>query len=172
MSNPWRTVVLVLVLALVIMVSPVALSTLLRAGLPVSDEEEIRGARARSNAAIARHEASAIADTFMDDVTVVSSTGSRETGKAANQAAFARIFRTRPDVVYLREPEEVAVFPAWSVASERGRWKGTWTDADGKVEISGTYLAQWRKVEDRWLIQAELFVPVVCRGGGYCREHP
>jgi uncharacterized protein (TIGR02246 family) len=141
---------------------------------PTSDEEEIRDWRARSNAAIARHDAAGVAETFMEDVTVVTSIGSRDTGKADNQAAFERIFRDRPDVRYVRQPEEVAVFPAWAVASERGRWTGRWTDADGEVRISGTYLAQWRKLFGRWLIQAELFVPVVCesKGGSYCREHP
>ncbi len=145
-------------------VSPVSLA---------SDEEEIRDSRARSNAAIARHDAAGVAETFMDDVTVVASIGSRDTGKADNRAAFERIFRDRPDVRYLRQPEDVSVFPAWAVASERGRWTGSWTDADGGVRISGTYLAQWRKVAGRWLIQAELFVPIDCESeGGYCREHP
>jgi uncharacterized protein (TIGR02246 family) len=141
---------------------------------PISDEGEIRDLRARSNAAIARHDAAGVAETFMEDVTVVSSTGSRETGKADNRAAFERIFRDRPDVRYLRQPEGVAVFPAWAVASERGRWTGSWTDTGGEIQISGTYLAQWRKVAGRWLIQAELFVPIVCdsTGGSYCREHP
>jgi uncharacterized protein (TIGR02246 family) len=159
---------------LVALVSPIGLLPLLAAGASAqsSDEEAIRGARAGSNAAIARHDAGEVAETFLDDVTVVTSTGSRETGKGENRAAFESIFRARPDVLYRREPEEVAVLAEWAVASERGRWKGTWTDADGAVEIGGTYLAQWRKVNGRWLIQSELFVPVACRGGQYCRQHP
>ena len=56
-------------------------------------------------------------------------------------------------------PTTVDVFAAWAVASERGEWTGTWTEPDGPLEIGGTYQAQWRKVEGRWLIQAELFVP-------------
>ena len=37
---------------------------------------------------------------------------------------------------------------------------------------TGTYLAQWRKVDGAWLIQAELFVPTHCRGSAYCAKRP
>jgi hypothetical protein len=55
---------------------------------------------------------------------------------------------------------------------ERGEWTGTWTEPDGPLEIGGTYLAQWRKVDGQWMIQAELFVPTRCTGAAYCRQHP
>jgi uncharacterized protein (TIGR02246 family) len=162
-----------LVLVLVFVLVQTMLPRIIGARESASEEEgAIRDARARSNAAIARHDAKAIGETFMDDVTVVTSTGRSEKGKSENEAAFEEIFRARPDVVYLREPEEVALFSAWGVATERGRWKGSWTETDGRVEISGTYLAQWRKVQGRWLLQGELFVPVVCEGAAYCRQHP
>lgn len=49
---------------------------------------------------------------------------------------------------------------------------GRWTEPDGTVEITGTYLAQWRKVDGRWLIQSELYVPTQCKGGKYCAQRP
>ena len=49
---------------------------------------------------------------------------------------------------------------------------GTWTEPDGKLEIGGTYQAQWRKVDGRWLIQAEVFVPAHCKGSKYCAARP
>jgi hypothetical protein len=64
------------------------------------------------------------------------------------------------------------VFESWSVASERGEWIGRWTEPDGKLETGGTYQAQWRKIDGRWLIQAELYVPTGCRGSKYCERRP
>ena len=48
---------------------------------------------------------------------------------------------------------------------------------DGKVPFSangvgGTYMAQWRKVNGVWLVQAEVFVPTRCTGSKYCAAHP
>ena len=53
-----------------------------------------------------------------------------------------------------------------------GEWIGTWTEPDGKLEIGGTYQAQWRKVDGQWLIQAELVVPARCAGSKYCSQRP
>jgi hypothetical protein len=58
------------------------------------------------------------------------------------------------------------------VASERGEWIGRWTEPDGSLTIGGTYLAQWRKIGGRWLIQGELYVPSHCRGSKYCSRRP
>ena len=66
----------------------------------------------------------------------------------------------------------VDVNAPWAVAAERGNWTGRWTEPDGVVEIGGSYLAQWRKVGDAWLIQAEVFVPATCTGSRYCVARP
>ena len=137
-----------------------------------SDELRIRDARARSNAAIAAHDIDGVSRFWMDNFNIVTSTGAIDSGRDLNRARFAGLFKERPDVVYVRTPEVVEVFEAWNVASERGRWTGQWTQSDGVTRISGTYLAQWRKVNGEWLIQAELFVPTECAGSSYCRRHP
>ena len=103
---------------------------------------------------------------------IVSSTSAQAAGKEANQQRMARQFASRPDTVYVRRPTAIDVYASWAVASERGEWTGRWTEPDGALEIGGTYLAQWRKVDGRWLIQAELFVPTRCTGGKYCRNRP
>jgi hypothetical protein len=72
----------------------------------------------------------------------------------------------------VRTPSTIDVFSEWAVASERGEWAGRWAEPDGKVEITGTYLAQWRKVDGRWLIQSELYVPTKCKGSKYCGQRP
>jgi ketosteroid isomerase-like protein len=137
-----------------------------------NDEHQIRAARARSNAAIAAHDLAGIAGVWMDDVHVVSSTSAQTAGRVENQQRMARQFANRPDTVYVRRPTAIDVLPAWSVAAERGDWTGRWTEPDGALEIGGTYLAQWRKVDGQWLIQAELFVPTRCRGAKYCQQRP
>jgi len=137
-----------------------------------TDETSIRTARARSNAAIARHDVAAIAAHWMPDVHIVSSTSAQRAGREANAKRMAETFARRPDTVWVRTPMTVDVFASWTVASERGEWTGRWTEPDGVVEIGGTYLAQWRKLDGVWLIQAELFVPTHCRGSAYCAKRP
>ena len=139
---------------------------------PSADEQLIREARARSNAAIAKHDPAAIARAWMEDVHVVSSTSAQAAGRQANQDRMAAQFRNRPDTIYVRRPIKIAVYGPWSVASERGEWAGGWTEPDGKFEIGGAYLAQWRKVDGLWLIQAELYVPTHCTGSKYCAQRP
>ena len=136
------------------------------------DEGLIRETRARSNAAIAAHDLDAIARAWMPDVHVVSSTSAQTAGAQLNQQRMAQQFKNRPDTIYVRTPATVQVFDAWNVASELGEWIGRWTEPDGKLEIGGTYQAQWRKIDGRWLIQAELYVPTHCRGAEYCRRRP
>ena len=132
----------------------------------------IRAARARSNAAIAAHDPAAIARVWMVDVHVVSSTSAQTAGRELNQERMARQFANRPDTIYVRRPTVIDVYSAWAVASERGEWTGRWTEPDGIVEITGTYLIQWRKVDGVWLIQAELYVPLQCSGSRYCSQRP
>jgi ketosteroid isomerase-like protein len=142
------------------------------AGQQPGDEQMIREARARSNQAIAAHDVDAIARFWMDTVHVVSSTSDQAAGRDANRQRFARQFANRPDTTYVRQPATIDVYPPWAVASERGEWSGRWTEPDGMLEIGGTYLAQWRKIDGQWLIQAELYVPTHCRGSKYCSQRP
>jgi ketosteroid isomerase-like protein len=137
-----------------------------------ADEAAVRAARARSNEAIAAHDVAGIARHWMPDVHIVTSTSAQGSGREVNGQRMAQQFARRPDTIYVRTPATVEVFEPWSVASERGEWTGRWTEPDGPVQVSGTYLAQWRKVDGTWHIQAELFVPTACRGSAYCAAHP
>ncbi len=138
-----------------------------------TDEAAIRAARAQSNQAIAAHDVAGIAAHWLANVHIVTSTSSQGTGREVNGQRMAEQFARRPDTVYVRTPGTVDVFAAWQVASERGEWTGRWTEPDGVVQIGGTYLAQWRKVDGTWRIQAELFVPTHCAGSAtYCAAHP
>jgi len=137
-----------------------------------TDETSIRAARARSNVAVAKHDVAGIAAHWMPDVHIVTSTSAQGTGREVNGLRMAEQFTRRPDTVYVRTPVTVDINTPWSVAAERGEWTGRWTEPDGIVEIGGAYLAQWRKVDGAWLIQAELFVPTHCRGSAYCAKRP
>ena len=139
---------------------------------PSTDDQLIRAARARSNAAIAAHDPAAIALEWMEDVHVVSSTSAPVAGRPANQERFATQFKNRPDTIYVRTPTTIDVNVRWATASERGEWTGGWTESDGMMTVGGTYLVQWRKLDGRWLIQAELYVPTHCTGSAYCNQRP
>jgi ketosteroid isomerase-like protein len=155
----------------------VALSTFLfatplMAQFDTNHQRDIAAARERSNAAIAAHDTAAIMREWMPDIHVVSSASRQTAGAAANAASMQAQFTRRPDTKWVRTPRRIEVFEAWQVASEAGDWVGTWTDPDGPIRIRGTYLAQWRQVGGRWLIQAEVFVPEACEGGAYCAARP
>ena len=136
------------------------------------DEQLIREARARSNAAIRAHDPAAMAQLWMDDVHVVRSTGAQVAGREPNQQRMAQQFASRPDTIYVREPSAIDVYLPWAMASERGNWSARWTEPDGIVDMAGTYMAQWRRIDGVWLIQAELYVPTRCSGSKYCSQRP
>ncbi len=137
-----------------------------------TDVAAIRAARERSNRAIASHDVAGVVAEMMPDVYVVSSAGLQMSGRALNRARFADQFAGKPDIVYRRTPDSVAVFARWGMAAEYGRWIGSWTDPDGKVRIGGSYFAKWQKTGATWRIQAETYVPLNCDGGAYCRTRP
>lgn len=156
--------------ALLMLISVIGVTTV--SGRQLTDEQAIRAARARSNAAIAAHDPPAIAQTWMEDVHVTPSTSAQTEGRGANRDRMAEQFKRRPDTVYVRTPLTIDVYAPWAVASERGEWTGRWTEPDGSMEIGGTYLVQWRKIDGVWLIQSELYVPTHCKGSSYCNRHP
>ena len=132
----------------------------------------IRHRREGSNAAIAMHDTAGIGASMAPDFTIVTSTSARTTGRDGNVAAFAALFRDRPDAVYRRTPDEIGVFAPWSMASERGRWTGSWTDTDGRISVGGSYFAKWRKIGGEWFVESETYVPDRCTGGKYCTTVP
>lgn len=135
-------------------------------------ERVIRQRRASSNAAIARHDTAGIGAIFADNVVVVTSNSVHGIGRATNLQRFSDQFRTRPDVVYERKPDAVRVYDPWGMASEHGRWTGSWTDGGSKIQISGVYFAKWRLRNGSWLVESETYVPESCTGGPYCQTPP
>lgn len=138
----------------------------------VDDERLIRAARERSNRAIAAHDTAGIAAEWMPNVHLVSSAGLQIEGREANILSLAGHFGERPDVIYVRTPDSVRVFIPWGMGAEYGTWRGSWSTGGEKIEVGGSYFGKWQKDAERWRIQAEIFVPMWCRGGSYCEKKP
>ncbi|MGQ0641795.1 MAG: nuclear transport factor 2 family protein [Gemmatimonadaceae bacterium] len=131
------------------------------------DERLIRSARAEFNAAIARHDVPAILSFLEEGFRAAVSSGEfRNRTEMGN--AFAARFAESKDALYVRTPDSVEVSANSAYASEIGRWVGTWTTPSGPFRTGGRYAAYWRKSNDRWLLHAELYVPLFCEGSG-CR---
>lgn len=132
----------------------------------LSDEEQIRLTRSQSNQAIARHDVDGILESMADDYHVSTSSGTLLEGRAEIGEAFASRFAEFKDARYQRTTESIDLNTTKSIASEAGAWVGSWTTPDGPFRTGGNYLAYWRKINGRWLIHAELFVPLFCEGSG------
>ena len=135
-----------------------------------ADEAAIRAARAASNEAIARQDAEAIVAFLDSEYQITTSVGRMSQGTAEEVSAWNDLFAERPDVVYVRTPEEVEISRDYPLASESGSWIGTWTGADGPVRTGGDYHAMWRYTPGGWKIRAELFVALFCEGDGCPRR--
>jgi ketosteroid isomerase-like protein len=124
------------------------------------------------NLAIADHDTSEMVKYWTDDIIVITSRNARFVGKDQYAAGLAREFKSKEDVTYVRTPESIEIFPAWEIAAESGRWIGTWESGDEQIEISGTYYAKWKRLNNQWLISAEVYTPMKCTGGTYCLDIP
>jgi hypothetical protein len=135
-------------------------------------EQAIRARRALSNASIAKHDTLGFSAILTPDVVSVTSASAKNVGRALVVKSMADRYRDKPDIIYVRTPDAIAVFAPWGMASERGHWVGRWTDPDGKVEIGGTYFAKWRLIKGEWYVEGETYVPERCTGGAFCRTVP
>lgn len=131
-----------------------------------SDGALIRAARAESNQAIAQQDVPAILASLEDESHVSTSSGAFLNGREEIGEAFTARFAESEDAVYVRTTESVDVSSAGPVASETGHWIGRWTTTQGPLRTGGRYVAYWRKSGGKWLIHAELYVPLFCEGPG------
>jgi len=142
-------------------------------GTNTADQKKIiADQRIAFNLAIAGHDTSEMVKYWTDDVIVITSRNARFVGKDQYAAGLAREFKSKEDVVYVRTPETIEIFPAWEMAAESGRWIGSWKSGDEEIEVTGTYYAKWKRHNDEWLISAEVYTPLKCNGSSYCLEAP
>ena len=123
-------------------------------------QDAIRARRRLTNKLIAAHEAERLRPFLDPQVKVIVGDGGLITGVQAVLAAFEAQFKDPEFVAYLRTPELVDVDQAGDRAAESGRWVGSWRQR----EMSGVYLAAWRKVTGQWVIESEMFVTLAERG--------
>jgi len=135
-------------------------------------ERAVREARAASNAAIARRDTAALAAMVSASYHSVSSRDVHTQGRDGVLRTWVAQFAAHGDVSYVRTPATVRIYAPWEMAEERGEWVGRWTEADGRVEVRGSYTAKWRRTGGRWLLEAEVFTPLTCRGSAYCTRSP
>ncbi len=128
------------------------------------DEQEIRATRAAFNAAIARHDIPGILTFLEEEFHASVSSGDFVNSRREMGASFAARFAEFTDARYVRTPVAVDVSSMGPFASEHGNWEGSWTTPTGPYRIGGRYSAYWRRSRGKWLLHAELYVPLFCEG--------
>lgn len=123
-----------------------------------ADESAIIQQRQISNLSIAERDIETFLDTLMPDYHVVTAANLQLYGHQAQREMMERVFSEYPDASYVRTLIMLDFNSAHDTAAEIGSWTGKWSKGDKQVELEGSYFAKWRKVENRWLLQAEIFV--------------
>ena len=147
------------------------LALALAGAAPQDDADQIRAQRARSNAAIARHDAAALTPLYVPDATVIrGSGGAVMRGADEVVASLAASFADPDFVAWVRVPDAVTVSQGDRRAAETGHWIGRWKKPGGDTRLSGVYLAAWVRVDGTWKLRSESFVTLKCEGGPHCAE--
>lgn len=132
--------------------------------LPPNPEREahaIREQRRRFNEAIATRDTRKLDACWHADIHVSTSDHKPLIGRAAYQRAFEEFFAMPNFITFTRAPTQITVSADGRTAAEVGEWDGQWRLPGNDRDIRrGQYLASWRKEGGRWLIQAELYVPL------------
>jgi ketosteroid isomerase-like protein len=117
-------------------------------------EDAIRARRRLTNKLIAAHEAARLKPFFAHDARLIAGDGGLILGADQIIEAFAGQFRDPDFIDYVRTPETVEVDTTGERAAERGRWIAHWRAG----EMSGAYMAAWRRQTGQWVIESELFI--------------
>ena len=123
-----------------------------------SAEAAIRAQRRRTNKLIADHEAERLRPFFDAEIKLIAGDGTLIQAADAVIAAFDEQFGDPTFVTYLRTTESVTVDKDGKRAAEPGTWVATWRGPRGDMQVSGRYLAVWKKAATQWVIESELFV--------------
>jgi ketosteroid isomerase-like protein len=121
--------------------------------MPAPDDA-IRARRRLTNKLIAAHDAARLRPFFAADANLIAGDGDLIVGADAILQAFAGQFGDPDFGTYVRDTETVEINAAGERAAETGRWTGRWAAG----EVSGRYLAAWRKQTGQWVIESELFI--------------
>lgn len=117
-------------------------------------EDAIRARRKLTNKLIAAHDAARLRPFLAKDMKLIAGDGSLILGADAVVQAFADQFRDPDFTTYVRTTTGVQLDAEGARAAESGSWLANW----GQADMSGTYLAVWRKVTGQWVLESELYV--------------
>lgn len=131
-------------------------------------EAEIRGARDRSNAAIAAHDVAGMKALFLPDAVILPGASGAALDMAGFDARIGATFAERGFDRYVRTPDVVTIAASGARAVERGRWVGIWRKPDGEMRVTGAYQAMWLPTPAGWRIRNESFVTLGCAGSREC----
>lgn len=130
-------------------------------------EREIRAQRAAFNRALAAGNVRGIAPVLADDAQMVTGADSMiVAGKPAQLALWAEDLQGPKRRFYVRKPTRIRVSPVGPMALETGEWRGFQLSAR-RNWASGDYVAKWRRVGGKWLIESETYMATAC-GGTFC----
>ena len=106
---------------------------------------------------------------LLADGAQVTSAGMQLNGEDEVIQKFKFIFKRRPDLVWVNTPLERVEFESWNTAYEYGEWRESWTQEDGKTQITGKYFILWQRNNNTWEIKTAVFAPSKCiSGSSYC----
>jgi ketosteroid isomerase-like protein len=125
--------------------------------------DDLRSARESFNQAIVGNDTQAMAGLFAPDVVLVTGTDSDQfIGRDSQLALWRSDIDDAERLIYRRETTQLSLSPLHPIALEAGRWTGRARNGD---ELGGEYSAKWRCEEDRWMLEAEIFMTTRCSGG-------
>jgi hypothetical protein len=129
----------------------------------------VREARDSFNRAIAQRDHEAIAGILAEDVILVTGSDSELVrGRATQVEIWREDFKDDLRLVYVRKPDCVYLSPLLPIALETGTWRGA-PQERGDDHVGGSYVAKWRLIGHRWMLEAEIFATMDC-GGRLCPE--
>jgi hypothetical protein len=128
--------------------------------------------RTAFNLAIARNDTTGMGSYWTDDIVVVTSRNSKFISKKQYAEALFNEFHSKESLVYVRNPDVFEAFPSWNTAGEYGKWTGEWRVGTEAIRVAGTYYAKWKKINNQWLITAEVYTALQCEGDTYCNNTP
>lgn len=140
------------------------------AALAAADVETIKSLRRDYNAAMAARDMAPMMSLFDPDYHMIrGASGVAVAGAESVGAALKDDAAKDPGFVgYERITGRVDIGSGGGRAAEQGRWVGRWTEPDGKMELTGVYLAMWVKTNGRWTVKSEAFVALKCVGSAAC----
>lgn len=160
-----------LLIAAALMAQPAAAALAPAAAAPAgpvpSAEQQIRAQRDGFNRALAKADLAAIASFLAEDAQIITGNSSLVfNGRAAQIGMWWEDSQAPDPATYVRTPERIELSPTGPMALESGKWSGA--NRKSKADwASGSYTAKWRRIDGKWLIEAEIYMTTAC-GGSFC----